>query len=358
MKKFIIGFMCGAAIATTTTVWAADSIQAYLFPSKVEFRHGEMITPVDVSGDNAVINYNNKAYIPLRTFAEAIGAKVSFKEAAASNGNKNQIILMTGQAFENGPLTLSDPDNNVNIGDLYVVREPNGNNSLTSGTIRINKVLKDKEIEIHAFDAKGELIGKTDFVYIQDSESKPPRPGETRLFSTSLTFNGNRKMDSCVIKIRDQLKAIESKETDVHLLGSGGIAALYPPGGFDGYLPAGQVAPFIVFFQNTIDHEIELKPFEMNIKVTRIDKNNEFVELVYEKKLPTIEGPLQSLSFYHFTVPWNPVDREGRPLSKGRYQITLERPDTFRYTLDGGSIITEPLITNTRTPTAFNVELQ
>ncbi len=83
MKKYIIGFVCGVVIATSTTVIATDSIQAYLFPSEVVIRSGETIRPIDINGENTVINYNNRAYIPLRTFAEAMGAEVRNHSAIA-----------------------------------------------------------------------------------------------------------------------------------------------------------------------------------------------------------------------------------------------------------------------------------
>ncbi|SED10877.1 hypothetical protein [Paenibacillus sp. GP183] len=36
MKKFLIGLTCGIALTATTAVYASDTIQAYLFPAKIE----------------------------------------------------------------------------------------------------------------------------------------------------------------------------------------------------------------------------------------------------------------------------------------------------------------------------------
>lgn len=357
MKKFIIGFVCGAALASSTAVMAADSIQAFLFPSQVVIRNDETIKPIDVTGENAVINYNNKAYIPLRTFAEAMGANVDFEEAAAHNGFKNQINIRTDTVLTSGLLTISDPDGYVNMGDMYVMMQPNGSNRLSSGTIRINKELKDKEIEITAFDTQGRKMGTTDFVHVNDTETRPPQPGETRPFTTSLDFDRKRNIGSYEVKIRNQLEVTKYEHISSHY-GTGIVAALYPPSGFNGQLPGNQVSPFRVTFLNNTEHDIVLQPYDWQFKVDRIDEFSKSIGTVYEKTLPNIEGPLGRLSSYNFTVPWNPVDREGQPLGPGRYRVTLEKAESVNFTQDGGDVISERLVLNTRTPYSFNVEIQ
>jgi hypothetical protein len=74
--------------------------------------------------------------------------------------------------------------------------------------------------------------------------------------------------------------------------------------------------------------------------------------------LPTIQGPLKSWYHYSFTVPWNPVDTEGRPTGPGRYKVTLDRPDIVTYSREGEDPLTEPLVINTRTPSGFNIEIK
>ncbi|RKN75855.1 hypothetical protein [Paenibacillus ginsengarvi] len=61
MKKFIVGLVCGAAIASSTAVIASDTLQAYLFPSQVAITNKGTIQPIDVTAENTLINYNNKA---------------------------------------------------------------------------------------------------------------------------------------------------------------------------------------------------------------------------------------------------------------------------------------------------------
>jgi hypothetical protein len=88
MKKFLTGLVLGIGISSCTAVFASETIQAYLFPSKVTFHINGQSTHLDVSGENQIINFNNKAYIPLRLFTETLGATVDYQSpSVATNGN-------------------------------------------------------------------------------------------------------------------------------------------------------------------------------------------------------------------------------------------------------------------------------
>lgn len=356
MKKFVIGFVLGAAIAASTAVAASDSIEAYLFPSRVSIHSGETIQTVDTTGEHAVVNINGKAYIPLRTFAEAMGAKVDYEEGSASGGTEPQIRLKIGEVPDRDQLTVSDPDHYVNMGQFHIARQPNGQFVLASGTIRINKDIKDKKIELKVLNKKGEIRGVSQYVHVDNSELAPPSPGETRSFSTRINMDPG-DIGAYQIVVRDVLTAAKYEQIDIHLA-DGIVAALYPPSGFSGHLPANEIAPFRVSFQNNYKHGIVVEPYEWKLYVHRIDENNNLLERITEKTLPVVTGPLEGLSSYSIPVNWNPVDSEGQPLSPGHYKITLERPGDVSYRVNGGNPVTEPLITNTRTPQGFNFELE
>ncbi|MEF3307760.1 stalk domain-containing protein [Paenibacillus sp. GYB004] len=357
MRKYIIGFICGAAVASSTAVVASDSLQAYLFPSQVAIYNGVTIQPVEVTGDNPVINYNNKAYIPLRTFAEAFGADVSFQPASPDNGSLNQIDLKIGSFPDYVVPYMRDPDGYFEMEKLQVSRLPGGQRTLTSGTIRINKDLSGKQIEITAMDSNGKPMGSTEFVSIADSETKPPFPGETRTFATRLVFDGQRHIFTYNIKVRDKLEPYKPEMRDIHLDG-GVVAALYPPSGFNGHLPADQISPFTVSFQNNTGHDIVLDPYEWTFKVESVGEDDQPLSPVYEQTLPVVHGPLQAGYRYTFTVPWNPVDAAGQPVPHGRYKVTLDRPDNVTYSNGGERQVTEPLLINTRTPYVFIFDLE
>ncbi|CAG7653585.1 stalk domain-containing protein [Paenibacillus allorhizosphaerae] len=74
MKKFILGLLCGAVLAASTTIFAADEIRAMLFPVKFQF-NGESR---DTGSRFAVLNYEGHTYVPVRFMTENLGAGVSY----------------------------------------------------------------------------------------------------------------------------------------------------------------------------------------------------------------------------------------------------------------------------------------
>ncbi|WP_426453903.1 stalk domain-containing protein [Paenibacillus sp. S-38] len=104
MKKFGLGLLCGVLISMSTAVVAANTIQAYLFPSKIDFKVNNISSQLDSTQD-AVLNYNNKTYIPLRSFAEAMGAKVEYVDPSPETGNMSLITISSNKyelkKFEN-----------------------------------------------------------------------------------------------------------------------------------------------------------------------------------------------------------------------------------------------------------------
>lgn len=70
MKKFIVGLVCGAVLAASTTIYASNDIQALLFPVKFQF-NGE---GKELGSRFSVLNYEGHTYVPLRFVAENLGA--------------------------------------------------------------------------------------------------------------------------------------------------------------------------------------------------------------------------------------------------------------------------------------------
>ncbi|MFN0224617.1 stalk domain-containing protein [Paenibacillus sp. KR2-11] len=76
MKRFLLGLCCGAALASSTLVYASDEIRAALFPVQFEFNGEKRETPSRF----AVLNYNGHTYVPLRYMAENLGAGAAYRE--------------------------------------------------------------------------------------------------------------------------------------------------------------------------------------------------------------------------------------------------------------------------------------
>ncbi|MNC20651.1 hypothetical protein D3C75_686090 [compost metagenome] len=112
MKKFVIGLICGAALSMTTVALASDTIQAILFPSKITFQVKGNQVILDAN-ENPVLNYNDKTYVPLRAFAEAMGASVDFVHGSEATGNLH-LITVTSNEYK---LIQYRPEDNLSPAD-------------------------------------------------------------------------------------------------------------------------------------------------------------------------------------------------------------------------------------------------
>jgi hypothetical protein len=100
VKKYIIGLLCGVVLSMTTAAFAANSIQAILFPSKITFHVNNTSKVIDGAGVNPILNYNNKTYIPLRAFADAMGANVTYENSNAGKGSIPNIEIFSAANYE------------------------------------------------------------------------------------------------------------------------------------------------------------------------------------------------------------------------------------------------------------------
>lgn len=128
-KHFIAGALCGALLMATTSVFASSEIKAIIFPSKVTFSQADGLSKeMQLQEGEEVLNYNNKAYIPLRVFAESSGALVKYTQASPETDNKHKIDVhyvaeetlpeQTSNAAGNQPLKDS---RELQLQDMLVV---------------------------------------------------------------------------------------------------------------------------------------------------------------------------------------------------------------------------------------------
>jgi hypothetical protein len=99
VKNYIIGLLCGVVLSMTTVAFAANTIQAILFPSKITFHVNNTSKEIDGAGDNPILNYNNKTYIPLRAFADAMGSNVTY-EKSTDKGSIPKIEIFSAASYE------------------------------------------------------------------------------------------------------------------------------------------------------------------------------------------------------------------------------------------------------------------
>lgn len=359
LRKYIIGFICGVALSISTVVFAANTIQAYLFPSRVLFHMNDTVKEIDGSGDNAVINYNNKAYIPLRAFTDAMGATVTFTPSSSVTSYLNKIDIYDGPAIPiNKGLTLKDSEGYVTISNLKVVTDKNANQFLTSGTIQINKDLTGKTIEFHFSDITDPNLAVSSFMYILNEDIDKPEAGDIRPFQTSVVMN-ERNLQSLSVVVRDTLKQFPVIEDATGTMWGNPIAIHFGPrfNNFnDGILPLGEISPFSIDVVNTSADNIVIQPYDLTFEVYKTDANYQQKELVYSFKLPRSNGTLAQNSRYSVTIPWNQRGLNGKFITAGKYAVRLKAPANLQYYKEGSDdIINYPLFLRT---SAFNVEFK
>lgn len=108
MRKIILGLIFGFILYAPMPAFAADSVQAYLSPSRVLFHFKNAVKEIDENGSNGVLYYKDRSYIPLRTFATNLGATVDYEAPSPANGNLNKIdIFCPSDVIENKPTQTS-----------------------------------------------------------------------------------------------------------------------------------------------------------------------------------------------------------------------------------------------------------
>lgn len=92
VKKWMLGLIGGAAMIVSTAAVPSDAVYGVLFPSAVTIHNGTEAVTMNRKGDD-ILNFNDKAYVPLRAFAEAMGATVKYEPASDKNGGLHQIDI-------------------------------------------------------------------------------------------------------------------------------------------------------------------------------------------------------------------------------------------------------------------------
>jgi len=167
MKKFFVGVVVGAVLATGTTVAASDSLKAMLFPVKLVI-NGET---KETSSEVPVVNINGSTYVPLRFMAEAMDATVGWQEESQTV----KVDYWTGQGVD----PIVGWGMGVAVGNLEVSKD--GENTRITGQVHHSKDYTTERgfgFTLTFYDGEGEVMGQASY------ESKL-QPGETQTFDLS-----------------------------------------------------------------------------------------------------------------------------------------------------------------------------
>jgi hypothetical protein len=330
MKKFIVGLLCGIVLCFCTAAVASNSIQAVLFPSKITIHNGTQIKELNSSNGTVVLNYKNQTYIPLRAFSEAMGSLVNYNVATKSNGNLNQIEIFSQSTLAG--LNIKSNDGYVTIGNMVVEDKDTGSTRVKVGTIKVNKDLSGKQIDLEAVGEDGTVRGVSEFFYIDNENIEKPKAGDIKSFQTELSFGGPAKSITFRVSVHDIVYKQTNNDLDF------GYPVVTKP--FYGYM-----AP--TFFNDDHNHDKAIIPYKFSLLNTSGDTLvldnvplNFFVyktkldgtdkKLIYQHSLPPLQGKLAPREGFNINIPWYQNDKNG-PVLPGKYLVTLEIPKQIQY---------------------------
>ncbi|MCY9666490.1 copper amine oxidase N-terminal domain-containing protein [Paenibacillus alginolyticus] len=160
MKKILFGLICGIVITASTTAYALDVVQAYLFEAKFVI-NGEA---KEMNDEYKTLNYEGHAYVPIRYISENLGSVVAFDDSSKT------ITVDDGFDIKDGKTT-------IRLGHLKVLKE--GANTKISGQIFVGQQHWDvmanarnwsQEFnqapirgKLEFYDENGKLLGKVQF---------------------------------------------------------------------------------------------------------------------------------------------------------------------------------------------------
>ncbi|MBP1991764.1 stalk domain-containing protein [Paenibacillus eucommiae] len=327
MKKlnFLTGLIVGVGITASSAAIASNGIQAVLFPSKVVFHINGAEKELDTTGEEPIINYNNKTYIPLRLFAETTGSTVTYQAPTEASENKSIIHI-----FEKDPdqLTLQDSEGYVSI--THAKSSIDQNWGGLSGVIKINKDMTGKAIEITALNKTNQVIGTAGLTIEGPAQLSV---GDVRRFGAGygVTLAQNEEAVTYQIKVRDTWAL--TNNSDLAFVGSlvedVGIA-------FDGGLVDFEKNGFIfkVRFLNVYEQSITIHPFQSELQILKLNGTKE--QLVDRYPLAALEGMIPAKSEYEAWLPaWHFKNKSGKPISPGKYVLRLIAPESLNYTIKG-----------------------
>ncbi|MBU7320955.1 stalk domain-containing protein [Paenibacillus oleatilyticus] len=197
MRKYVIGFVCGACVSMSTMVYASGAIQAFLFPVKISFNEKRMDMSV-----YKVLNYENHAYVPIRFIAENIGISIDY------NANLNEIALKDVPAVPIPLSTILKSDFN-NITKIEVKYGDSGEVVKINDAQTISDISsKLKEIKLRKKNDQSRSFGYLYYLTISDGDNKLTYTSTLSLDDVSYELTPlTNELDKYILALRYKDKA-------------------------------------------------------------------------------------------------------------------------------------------------------
>jgi hypothetical protein len=326
MKKrsFIVGLAVGIGLSASTVVLASESIQALIFPSKVSFHVNGATKELNLPEDTPILNVNNKTYIPLRQFAQSMGARVEYQAPSDSNGNQAVIDLYS---YSDKDFTMHDQEGYISLGQLKM----EGNT--VSGILRINKAFSGKSVQFEAFDRQNNSIAFSDHLMVGDSSfhslASSLSEGDVRHFSVSF-MTKEVPVDSFQVNLRDGWGLFTHEGFHDGFL-SHMLGFVFAPPSFDNGNKT--MTPYLEFKSMSEKAITFLNPVSIEYQILRLDGDQE--QVLFRYSLPDLEG-VPAMSWYKAYLPsWDLRDPSGKPAAPGKYAVQIIPTESLSFKNQG-----------------------
>lgn len=324
MKKFITGVVFGVGLSACSVAFASPTLQAYLFPSKVTFHNNGQSKVIAFSNDDPVINYNNKTYIPLRLFSEALDAQVHYAPPSDSSDGKNVIDIYFDKDTKK---KLEDASGFISISNLESTAS--SNQVTLTGLLKVNKALEGKAIEIHALDVNKKIIGSSAELNIEGNSLL--NVNDVRKVTVPLITKETPSSYEIVVKDTWGLTLLDSY-TDGMINGIAGITFGLPTVDINKNALISSLQ-----FKNPSSQNITIDPVAIEFQINKVNGTNK--DVIKNYKLTELKGLVPKESWYQAALPaWDLKDQNGKPIVPGKYEIRINVPNTITYTVEGSTV--------------------
>jgi hypothetical protein len=325
MKKFVLGFICAAAMfAAAAAVSASNEVKALINSIYVYF-HVDGNSSYYGSDGSIALNYKGQLYVPLRKFTEQMGGDVHYTET--EDGTKTVDVYLD----DDRDLELQDKDSYVRMGHLDVTFAETGNPSTIKGTIKFNRSIpQGKDIVIAILDQNGKEAGVTEPLRLLNQKVSQSVMGDIASFEANFPYMKTIDKHKLEVRIVDKTDWTYL-QVYANLHGAGGVIGYPLVMTLDGDMNNKKNVPFKlrVSLINLDEEDVHtiVKPVAFDIEIIQYkDEKEELIRTLQTKsfsgKIFRLQGAVAT------TVIWDQKDSNGKIVPPGEYWARIKLPAT------------------------------
>jgi len=319
LKKFVLGMLCGMALLTATAAAASNEIRALLFPVQVQFMINGEVSTLNTN-EVQVLNYKDRLYVPLRSFAEQMGSSVYYY--GKQPGHSSASVEVFYEDEHN--FTHQDKDGYVRMAnlDLQISDDPNGLAPTVNGTILFDKKLPSgKDIVIALLNRNGETIALSETIKLRNQDISKMDSRDMAVFSTHLPYIEPSNDYKLEVQLVDRTPwTFQQADVGTVLDGAGGAAGYPLAAGLIAKYPLkkGEPVELSVMIMNlSKEDSILVKvPIFLEIGIYKSTKDSSS-QLIRTLKLEPFSGIIHwKKGYVETTFLWDGKDSDGKIVSQ------------------------------------------